>query len=114
MAKCAHCKTDTYLFENNVPICLNCAALGEAKERSNGVQNVLMDALRDATKIASIANRDFNDVIDGLPSGLPYPDGATRVNNASKEISAARIELMKAHNRLNDFLSRGTVPEDLK
>jgi len=27
---------------------------------------------------------------------------------------AARKEMRKAHSRLNDFLSRGIVPEDLK
>jgi hypothetical protein len=27
---------------------------------------------------------------------------------------AARKEIVKAHSRLNDFLNRGTVPEDLK
>jgi hypothetical protein len=27
---------------------------------------------------------------------------------------AARKEIAKAHSRLNDFLNRGTVPDDLK
>jgi hypothetical protein len=37
-----------------------------------------------------------------------------RIRNASHELTAARNEMMEAHHRLNEFLERGTVPEDLK
>src|SRR6266404_997113 len=49
-----------------------------------------------------------------VPSGLQHPDGAQRIKNASNKLSLARKEMATAHNRLNDYLSRGIVPEDLK
>ena len=36
------------------------------------------------------------------------------IRSASRELSVARIQMMKAHNWLNDYLSRRLVPEDLK
>jgi hypothetical protein len=57
----------------------------------------------------SAASRAFNGVMDQFPSGLPHPDGAQRIHNASFELSAARQELMKAHSRLNDYLGRGII-----
>jgi hypothetical protein len=36
------------------------------------------------------------------------------VKNVSRELAFAREKLMKAHNRLNDYLNRGIVPDDLK
>ena len=53
-------------------------------------------------------------VLDQIPSGLPQPDGAQRIKNASHALSIARKEMATAHNRLNDYLSRGIVPDDLK
>jgi hypothetical protein len=42
------------------------------------------------------------------------PTEHQRINNASREVSLARAEMMRAHNRLDDFMTRGIVPEDLK
>ena len=47
-------------------------------------------------------------------SGLPHPDGSQRIKNASVGLSMARKGVLKAHTRLNDYLGRGIVPEDLK
>jgi hypothetical protein len=47
----------------------------------------------------------------GVPSGLPHPDGTPRIHNASHELDTARKEMMKAHTRLNDFTERGIVPD---
>jgi hypothetical protein len=40
--------------------------------------------------------------------------GILHIRQASEDLEAARKELGRAHNRLNDFLSRGIVPDDLK
>lgn len=115
MATCAYCKVqETELYEHNIPICVNCAAIQEEKERSRNVHTVLVDALRTATKEANIANQEFNAVISELPSALPHPDGTRQIANASIKVAAARTELTTSHNRLNDFLSRGIIPDDLK
>jgi len=49
-----------------------------------------------------------------IPSGFPHSDGSQHIHNVSHELSTAGKDLMRAHTRLNDFLSRGIVPEDLK
>ena len=49
-----------------------------------------------------------------IPSGFPHPDGSQRIHNASRDLSTARKDLMRAHTRLDDFLKTGIVPEDLK
>jgi hypothetical protein len=36
------------------------------------------------------------------------------MDDRSSSYPAARMEMMKAHNRLNDFVNAGVVPEDLK
>jgi hypothetical protein len=114
METCAYCKIQqTELYQHNVPICLNCAAIQEEKERSKSVHTSLVDALREATKEASSANREFNDVLE-MPTGLPAPDGSLQIAHSSRKLGDARDELMTAHKRLDEFLSRGTVPEDLK
>jgi hypothetical protein len=46
--------------------------------------------------------------------GDPHPDGTQRIRNASNELTAEREAMMKAHNRLTDFLNTGIVPDDLK
>jgi len=48
------------------------------------------------------------------PSGLPHPDGAQLIKNASRRLSTARKNMMTAHNRLDSFLETESVPEDLK
>jgi hypothetical protein len=58
--------------------------------------------------------REFDEVLDQFPSGIPNPDGVQRIKNASNKLSMARKEMASAHSRLNDYLSRGIVPSDLK
>ena len=75
---------------------------------------VLIQDMLDATASRNEASNAFNVAISQFPSGLPYPDGAQRIKNTSAQLSIARKRMMMAHNRLNNFLTRGIVPEDLK
>lgn len=54
------------------------------------------------------------EVMGQIPGGLPHPDGSEHIHNVSRELSAARKDLMRAHAALDDFLKTGIVPEDLK
>jgi len=118
VAVCAYCKTETALHDGGVPICLKCADERDAKrtppEMEHRVRTILMRNLLQATVRANAASEEFSDVMGDIPSALPHPDGTQRIHNASRELSAARKEVMWAHTRLNDFLSRGIIPEDLK
>jgi hypothetical protein len=117
MAICAHCNTEeTELYENNVPVCLHCMTIRDAKVKgqSCNVHETLLQDLCKATTRAEVASTDFNATMGDIPSRLPHPDGTQHISNTARELSAARKEMMNAHDRLNDFLGRGIVPEDLK
>jgi hypothetical protein len=56
----------------------------------------------------------FDAVSNDISNRVPDPGRVQRIHNASRNVSFARSDLMKAHNRLNDYLARRIVPEDLK
>ena len=119
MAQCAYCKAETEMYVGgDVPICVECSDAREAKPQppvpSQDIRVNLLQDLLGATARSSDANREFDEAIGQFPSGLPHPDGVQRIKNASNKLFVSRKEMGTAHNRLNDYLSRGIVPEDLK
>jgi len=74
----------------------------------------LVHDLADAMVRFEAAARQFTSIVDDIPSGLPQSDGIRRIQNVSRELAAAGKEKDRAHNRLDDYLNRGIVPEDLK
>jgi hypothetical protein len=118
MEQCAYCKAEeTALYQSGVPICLKCVALREAKSKKDhpaSIHDILVRELTEAKLQAESATVEFNAVTSDIPSFIPHPDGTQRIHNASHQLTEARNAMMKAHHRLNDYLERGTVPEDLK
>jgi hypothetical protein len=81
---------------------------------SERVKAILLRDLDQAERRASSA-KDYLAAVSGeIPGGLPHPDGTRRIESASLELRAAQDEVMKAHNRSNEFQKTGVVPEDLK
>ena len=78
------------------------------------VRIILEQEFLEAIKRRDLASFRFSDATRDIPSGLPNPDGKQRIYNASKEYSAAQMELTRALRRLTDFRERRIVPEDLK
>jgi hypothetical protein len=118
MATCAHCKTqETQLYENGVPICLDCAD-GRIKTKSPAtdqqVRATLLQNVFELTARNEQAMEEFETATGQIPSGLPHPDGVQRIKNASAKLATARQELMKAHRRLDEHIHRGSVPEALR
>jgi hypothetical protein len=119
MADCAHCGAETELYENGAPICLKC--LDERKSNANkkpptsfgSIRNILANEIVEATARWQKESRDFFEVMGQIPSGFPHPDGSQHIHNVSRALSTARMDLAKAHARLDDFLRTGIVPEDL-
>jgi hypothetical protein len=109
---------ETELYSGGVPLCVKCSDLWNAKRKppapSQEIRSILQGDLIMATRRNSEAVREFDEVMGQFPSGLPHPDGVQRIKNASNKLSVTRKEMATAHNRLNDYLSRGIVPEDLK
>jgi len=117
MARCVYCAAATEMYVSEVPICLNCSDRQEKRKppaREQQIRAMLVDGLVEATARTSAASQAFNRVMSQFPSGLPHPDGAQQIQNASAALAEARKELMRAHNRLNDYLGRGIVPDDLQ
>jgi hypothetical protein len=118
MAQCVFCKTETELYENGTPICVVCADAKAVNGRPSSAESQirlnLLEEVRRATDRVNAASESFSMIIKDIPSDVPHPDGALRIAHASRELSTAREEMMRAHRRLNDFLSRGVIPEDLK
>ena len=117
MAHCVHCQADTERYENEVPICLSCAydrttiapkpPAAVVSPESN-LRDALFRDLAAATKRVSVASTALDEII-----GQFKRDDTQRMQNASEELEAARKEMARAHNRLNDFLSHGIIPADL-
>ena len=120
MATCAHCKKEeTELHENGVPICLDCSEAWSPKRdlaasSEQDIRAILSQEFVGALARNADALSQFEEAIDRYNPGLPTRDGALRIKSASKALSVARKEKETAHNRLNDYLSRGIVPNDLK
>jgi hypothetical protein len=124
MEKCAVCKVEqTMLYESGVAICLKCA---DARAKRNSqperkppateqdIRRTLLQDVLELTARTNEAAEEFRVVMGRVPSGLPHPDGAQRIKNASSKLTIARKELMKAHTRLHDYVERGNVLDDLK
>lgn len=120
MAACAYCGAETELYENRVPICLKCSEERDHKTHkkppkgSESMRNILVNEIVEATARTKSASQAFLDVMGQIPSSLPHPDGADRIYRASRELSAAHKDLMRAHTRLDAFMKTGIVPDDLK
>ena len=102
-----------------MPICLKCCEREQniAKKRRvglNSIQNILADRIIQTTARVAQENQKFLDLIRQVPNGLPHPDGAQLIRNVCRELFIARTEMMTAHRRLDDFIKRGIVPDDLK
>ena len=117
MARCGYCAAETELYVSQTPICLTCSEQREQTRkpppRDQQIRTVLVAGLVEASARSSAASQSFNNVMNHFPSGLPHPDGSQQIHNASADLAAARKELMRADNRLNDYLGRGIVQEDL-
>src|SRR4051794_24672262 len=119
MALCTYCKTETFMYEGgDIPICIECSDARKPKRHPPGSEHEIRTRLHQefvtATERARKATESFDAAVRQIPGGTPHPDGVQRIYNASRKVSDARIEMMKAHNRLNDYLSRRIVPQDLK
>ena len=102
MALCVYCQTETELYSNGRPICIACDNKAAALVRD----------LADATMQADAASDEFQAVVTEIPSGMPHPDGVQRIKNVSRRLSAARDQILKAQDRLSEFQSRRTMPQD--
>lgn len=87
----------------------------DSKRKPPTSEDQVLNVLREDLQAAKERSREATAAFDAVTSEtLPHPGGAQRIHSASREATIARIEMLKAHHRLNDYLNAGIVPEDLK
>ena len=118
MAACTFCKTEIELHDRGVPICVKCSEARGNKRKpptsEHRVLNILQQDLQAATERSKAATAAFDAVTNDVRSEIPHPDGTKRIHKASREATIARMEMLRAHHRLSDFLNAGIVPEDMR
>jgi hypothetical protein len=118
MARCIFCKSEKELYDGGVPICIRCSDAGASKSKpptsEDQVLNVLRQDLQSAKERVTAANEAFEAITSEIPSALPRLGATHRIHSASREVTIARMEMLRAHHRLSDFMNAGVVPEDLK
>ena len=118
MAKCGYCEADTELYDGGIPICVGCSDRLESKRKpslpAQDINSVLHHEVVAAAERVKSASEAFYSTMADIPSRLPHPDGTQRIRSASNRLTVARKDMTKAYSRLNDYLTHGIVPEDLK
>jgi hypothetical protein len=120
MVPCVYCKTETEMYEvGDVPLCIECSDCPNCSPITRQptepqVHHILNAQLEEAIEKAVQASAAFFVVVTEISSGIQHRDGTQRIHEASRDLSLAREKMTTAHNRLNDYLGRGIVPEDLK
>ena len=118
MDRCIFCKSETELHDSGTPLCVRCSDVGASKRKpptsEHQVLNVLREDLQSAKERVTAANEAFEAITSEIPSALPRLGATQRIHKASREVTVARMEMLRAHHRLSDFLNAGIVPEDLK
>lgn len=117
MTDCKICGAETELFLNGTPLCLACSAASsappEAATNTVRVQRILEHDYTRGAERAKAALLNFQGVMGDIPSGIPHPDGAERIRQARRELLLSQENYLKANKRLQEFLVRGIVPDDL-
>lgn len=117
-ANCAYCQIETHLHFGGRPICVPCLGRPRAERKSRmteqQVHSVLLYDVAEMTARNSAASEAFNDLIRRHRDETLPPCSAQDVFAASLDASYARKGMMAAQERLEDFLSSGIPPKDLK
>jgi hypothetical protein len=114
---CTHSQAEE-LLDSSISICLKCWEARAAERKppvtADQVRTTLIEGVLEAVALKNKASEAFEIVMGQFPSGLPSSNSSQRIKDASEQLSFARRRMTTAHNRLNNFLADGIVPEDLK
>ena len=118
MTICAFCESEAEVAIDGVPLCEECAGKPENEigklKTDRQIRASLHREILASTARAHAASEALSAIMSDIPSGLPQPDGSQRIQNAARALAAARNEVMQAHSRLDEFLTRGVVPGDFE
>ena len=68
MSTCAHCQSETQLYDSDVPICAKCA---ETSWENRNVRAILFRNLAEATARTESARETFAVITDNIPPQRP-------------------------------------------
>ena len=109
MAQCSFCREETDIYDGgDVPLCVECLDMrkGNRTPSASGQQvydyTTLSHDFLEAAARYQEATGEFEAVTSNLRSGSPHPQ---RIKNASSNLTIARQEMMKAHNRLKEHFA---------
>ena len=118
MPICVFCESESQVVLDGVPVCEECSSKPESEigklKADRQIHAALYLEVLASTVRAHAASEALSAIMGDIPSGLPQPDGSQRIQNAAYALAAARNEVMQAHSRLDDFLSRGAYPVDFE
>jgi hypothetical protein len=118
MAQCAYYNTETEMYEGgDVPICPECWYARKPKREPAAAEQVRRLLIQESVKTTARAHaalKVFNEALNQFRSGLPDRDGTHWIQDASRKLIAVRKVMGRSNTRLNDYLNRGIVPQDLK
>ena len=77
------------------------------------IEDILRENVQRATKEFEEAKRNFWQVSSEVPSGIPHPAGALRLQKTARAQTVAMQALAEALHRFNAFLLNGAIPDDL-
>lgn len=74
----------------------------------------LAERVRNTSAERDEALRELNQLTQNIPTGLPAPDGLTRIRQAGHRYKRAVSEWQEAIQEQTDYLVNRVVPEDLR
>jgi hypothetical protein len=77
------------------------------------IESVLRSDLERTRRLYKTAVANFRNVTRDIPSGLPHPDGMTRIRQVTDAHNRALDAYRTALRRFNDYAIDKTVPDDL-
>jgi len=83
----------------------------EDRNQHQSIAARLKAELDEACREDIAASREFDSIMNYIPSGIPQPDGSLRIRQASARVHVALEEHQRALNRYLDFTIRGVWPE---
>jgi hypothetical protein len=88
------------MYDRGTPTCIPCSNAREAKPKlptsKDEIRRILHEDLVKASERSHENSEAFNVIMGDTPSGMPHQDGTQRIHNASRALSIAREETMKA------------------
>jgi hypothetical protein len=78
------------------------------------IERILRADLERTRNLYKAEAANFRSVTQDIPSGLPHPDGVTRIRLAADAHNRALDSYMTALKRFNNYAINKTVPDDLK